>query len=273
MIILTITLFFLLSFKLGYKYRKSLFGRRKIEDRFRQIPMHGNLSATCFVLMYANRIVSTHCAKFIIGACLLRWILDRKVPVLLDAAHPGDLTLSFENDFPFDEKLEEEVCAIVRDACGDDRFLDYGELDFWAKKAYKKVSKLDELAREIARKWLSDGELLEKGLSFTDRGKTEAVHVIGLRNYLDDFIAGKETLIDERLMKDYLVLAGLFGTARELADTLAKRCPEAYFRLAESAGLDPETLTAAIHYTVRISESAMENARRERDRNEKTEES
>ena len=268
MIILSITLFFLLSFKLGYKYRKSLFGRRKIEDRSRQIPMHGNLSATCFVLMYANRIVSTHCAKFIIGACLLRWILDRKVPVLLDAAHPGGLTLSFENDFPFDEKMEEEVCAIVRDACGDDRFLDYGELDSWAKKAYRKVSKLDELAREIARKWLSEGELLEKGLSFTETGQKEAVRVIGLRNYLDDVIAGKERDVDESLMKDYLVLAGLFGTARQLADAFAQQSPEAYGKLAESAGLDTDTLTAAIHYTVRISESAMENARKERERNE-----
>lgn len=272
MIALALTLYFLISFKSGYKYRKSLFGRRKIEDRFRQIPMHGNLAATCFVLMYAHRIVSTHCAKYIIGACLIRWILDGNVTVLRDAFRPGEpdgLTLSFENEFPFGEQLEEDVCAIVRDACGDDCFLDYDELDSWARKAYGKVSKLDEHARALAREWLTAYHLLEKGLTLTENGQKEAVRVIGLRNYLDAVIDGQERQIDESLMKEYLVLAGLFGSARQLAGTLERQYPESYGRLAASAGLDAGILTAAIRYAVRISESAMDNARKERERNEK----
>lgn len=259
-------LWLLLSFKLGFKYRKSLFGKRRIRERSRIIPLNGSLAAIYYIQANAHRLAGRDYAGNIVASCMVRWILGGKVKLLCDPQRPQQMDLPFPSEFPFDEPLEKDVCKIVRDACGENGILEYGELDEWATKCYKKMKRLPEHTLTLGRRWFSSHHYLKKELVLTDEGKAEARHVIELQNYLDDVIAGTERTIDGMRLKDYLCFAALCGKARQLADALARYAAEAYGDLASSLGMDAAGLTAAIRYVVRISASARDYAEKEETR-------
>ena len=65
---------------MGYKYKKSMYGKTKITEWWRDVPMEGNLFASSYVLDNGWRFPSGQSSsQGLIGAFFLRWILDGKV--------------------------------------------------------------------------------------------------------------------------------------------------------------------------------------------------
>lgn len=252
-----------MSIKLGYKYRKSVFGKRMVTDRYRMIPMEGNLAASCYILTYAHRLMASHVSDRLIGTCLIRWITEGKVKVLQDPASPGALKLSFEQDFPCSETLEKDISEKLLAACGHDRILDNGELEAHSREAYKEFIGLDSHVESLGRRWLIAHHYMttKRNIVQTEAGKEEACRLIGLRNYLQDIMDGKETTLDEALLKDYLVFGSLFGFSTRLTPCVARQFAPEFSRLAASLGLDADTLLVAINYAGRLSSSAIKNAK------------
>ena len=69
----------LIASALGYKWKKSLFGKTKITGWYRDVPLDGNLLAAYYVLEKGKRFTTRSSSQSLIGALFLRWILDGKV--------------------------------------------------------------------------------------------------------------------------------------------------------------------------------------------------
>ena len=68
----------------GYKWKKSIFGKKKIEGWYREAPLEGNLLAAEYLLVKGKRFEISAPAQNIIGAMFLRWIMDGKLAVQPD---------------------------------------------------------------------------------------------------------------------------------------------------------------------------------------------
>ena len=69
----------------GRKYRKSLFGERKITGWFRDAPLDGDLLSAAYVLKHGNRFGGTVNVSNLIGAFFLRWIMNSIVTLQPDS--------------------------------------------------------------------------------------------------------------------------------------------------------------------------------------------
>ena len=84
---------------MGYKYKKSMYGKTKITEWWRDVPMEGNLFASSYVLDNGWRFPSgQNSSKGLIGAFFLRWILDGKVKVLQDPNNSKRVNLDFSQE-------------------------------------------------------------------------------------------------------------------------------------------------------------------------------
>ena len=83
---------------MGYKYKKSFFGKQKITEWYRDIPVEGDLFAAFYALEYGKRFAVQPSAKNLIGALFLRWILDKHVTVVADPKSTKRVNLSFQED-------------------------------------------------------------------------------------------------------------------------------------------------------------------------------
>ena len=247
---------------LGYKYKKSMYGKTKITEWWREAPMGGNLFASSFVLDNGWRFPSGQSSsKGLIGAFFLRWILDGKVKVQADPGSAKRVNLEFKADSVSDDDVIEDLYQMARSAAGDNRLLEKNEFEKWSTKNYKKMSAWPDRAIARGKSWFRDkGYFLRDGVC-TEEGAREACHVVEFKNFLKDF-----TLSDQRgatevgLWKDYLVYAQLFGIADKVADQFKKLYPAEFSRLAQETGMDTTTLIYTMNWTNSMSTKAFTNA-------------
>ena len=94
---LAFLIFAAIASALGYKYRKSFFGKSKITEWYRDIPVEGNLNAAYYVLEAGKRFVGQGSPENLIGAYFLRWILNGDVQVEQDPNSSKRVNLKFIN--------------------------------------------------------------------------------------------------------------------------------------------------------------------------------
>ncbi len=247
---------------LGYKYKKSFFGKSKITEWYRDVPVEGDLFAAYYVLSKGGRFTPQAPSNQLIGAFFLRWILDGRVRVQPDPKSDKRVNLVFpETDEVYAYGPEQSLFDYARSASGGNLILEKKEFERWSEKNYRKITAWPEKALSRGKQWFTDHGFLEKGNKTTPEGAIEACHVIEFRNFLKDFtLSAQRGAVEVGLWKDYLVFAQLFGIADKVADQFKKLFPAELEQLSRQSGLDPNSLGTVIWYTNQASNRAFTGA-------------
>lgn len=258
---------FLISYHLlGNKYKKRIFGAKKITGWSRDIPVEGNLPAAYYALREGDRMPASALSNRLIGAYFLRWVLGGQVGVLPDPKKNGRVNLSFGQEATFSDPVEGEVYRMARAASGDNLILEAGEFERWSKKSYKRVSDLPERAKLRGRKWFAERNLLLQSDRCNEAGQQAARQVVEFKNYLDDFTLSKQRGTAEvALWQDYLVFAALFGISDKVAKEFERLYPAEFAEFTQSRGMSsPVILYDTMRVSNNISAAAMRNAAAEK---------
>lgn len=235
---------------LGYKWKKAIFGKTKIDGWYRDIPLEGNIFAAEYLLAKGPRFTSQVPAQNLIGAMFLRWIMDGAVRVQPDPASTKRVNLFFVADSVSSDDVEEDLYQYAKTASGTNLVLEKKEFEDWSKKNYKKMAGWPDRAVKRGKEWFdAKGYFLREGVS-TAEGAIQACHLVEFQNFLKDFtISDQREAVEVKLWKDYLVFAQLFGIADKVAAQFKKLYPAEFARLAENAGVDDVTLGRTIYWT------------------------
>jgi len=247
----------------GHKWSKSLFGKTKITEWYRDVPVEGNLFAAYFVLEKGKRFAGGNNASSqnLIGALFLRWILDGKVSVQAESGSTKRVNLSFLEEASFQDDVEAALYEMARTASGENLLLESGEFEKWSEKNFRKVTAWPARALARGKRWFHDKGYFLRGTKTSEEGAREACHVIEFQNFLKDFTLSEERGASEvGLWKDYLVFSQLYGIADKVAAQFKKLYPAQFQEVTETVGVDPNRLLNTIRYTRSMSTAAMGRA-------------
>ena len=247
---------------LGYKYKKSLYGKTKITEWFREAPMDGNLFASSFVLDNGWRFPTGQTSSHgLIGAFFLRWILDGKVKVLPDTNSTKRVNLDFSQEPDIQDDVELALYNMAREAAGSNKLLESGEFEKWSERNFKRVTAWPTRAQARGRGYMQDKHYFVHGLTTNADGAREASHVVEFKNFLNDFTLSKERgAVEVGLWKDYLVFAQLYGIADKVATQFQKLFPKEFQEMAQTVGVDPNVMMRTIRLNNNMSASAINHA-------------
>jgi len=246
---------------LGYKYKKSMYGKTKITEWYRDTPMNGNLFASSYVLDNGWRFSGPASAKNLIGALFLRWILDGKVKVKQDPDKPKRVNLAFTPGLEFEDDVEGDLYRMAVEASGGNLLLESGEFEKWSEKHYKQFMAWPDRAKARGKSFMNGKHFFQHGSTTNADGAKEACHVVEFKNFLQDFTLSKERGASEvGLWKNYLVFAQLFGIADKVAGQFQKLYPKEFQEVAETVGVDPNVMMRTIRLNNTMTTSAMSRA-------------
>ena len=246
---------------LGYKYKKSMYGKTKITEWYREAPLGGNLFASSFVLDNGWRFAGPASSKNLIGALFLRWILDGKVRVQPDPNKAKRVNLAFTPGLEFEDDVEGALYRMAVEASGGNFLLESGEFEKWSEKHYKQFLAWPDRAKARGRSYLHEKNLLQHGSTTNLVGAREACHVVEFKNFLNDFTLSKERgAVEVGLWKDYLVFAQLYGIADKVAEQFQKLYPKEFQELSQSVGVNPNDMMRTIRLNNMTTTSAMNRA-------------
>lgn len=245
----------------GYKWKTSIFGKKKIDGWYRDVPLEGDLLASYYLLSKGNRFGMSVPANNIIGALFLRWIMEGKLQVQPDPMSEKRVNLYFKAENGSEDDVENDVFLWARTASGDNLLLEKGEFEKWSTKNYRKITAWPERASARGKTWFRKKGYFKSEGTCTEKGASEACHLIEFQNFLKDFtLIGERTAPEVGLWKEYLVFAQLFGIADKVAKQFKKLYPAAFEELAQQAGLNGHTFLYAMNWTNHISAHAVSNA-------------
>ena len=246
---------------LGYKWKKSFFGKKKITEWYRDVPLEGNLFAAYYTLSKGKRFEVSSPANNLIGAFFLRWIMNGQVNVQRASSNAKYVDLSFLADTVSDDDVEESLYQMARKAAGANLLLEKGEFEKWSKDNYQKMTAWPDRALARGKSWFKNKGYLIKTTTLSKAGQIEACHLVEFRNYLKNFtLSDERAAIEVRLWKEYLVYAQLFGIADQVAKEFKKLYPAQFEEVARSTGMDMTTLYYTMRWTNSMSTRAFTNA-------------
>jgi len=222
----------------GRMWSPKFFGSSKIEGWERRAPFGGSIPVATFLLDKGHRLMvaGSHNERSI-GAYFLKWIQDGiVVPV---KAADGHYDMQFPEASPkFGSKCEEKLYQRSLAAAGENRILEKGEFDSWAKKNYRALAGLpDSISKEGERRYDS----------FSGDKTAEAAKLLKFRNYLKEFtLSGERAVPEVSLWGEYLIFAQVFGMADKVAKGFAKMYPDQFSKFSQQHGLDTDSMVSVV---------------------------
>lgn len=220
----------------GRRYKKAVFGSRRITGWTRDLPLDDNLCAAYSLLVEGDELTSESPAfKHLMGAYFLRWVHQGLLTSEKDPAHEGRVNLRFTkstaDDLEPKDEWEMSFYKATREAAGRNLILEADEFSNWAKSHYHKVLNWTLETRVAGRK------------IWNPLPEEERCKVAQFRNFLNDFTLSKMREVPEAaIWQEYLVYAELFGIAEKVSKNLAKLYPEISRAIPDST-----TVLSTIH--------------------------
>ena len=250
-----------ISSALGHIWKPSLFGKKKITEWYREVPLEGNLLAAYYLYTNGKRFSASYPAKNIIGAYFLRWIMDGKLVVRPDPSSSKRVNLEFKTERASDDDVENDLFLWAREASGNNLILEKNEFERWSKKHYTKLTSWPTRAEARGKRWFREKGYFKSSGICTEEGAREACHLVEFQNFLKDFtLTGERSAPEVGLWKEYLVFAQFFDMAEKVAKQFQKLYPVAFEELAKQSGIDPSSLLYAMHWSNSMSTRAFNNA-------------
>ena len=199
-------LYFVIAHQLGFKYKKKLFGTRRITKQSQEIPLEGNLFAAAYVRHNQPRVLEINIHHELYAAFLYRWYKAGHVQfVQLKPALETVNYLSIQKDVPIRDHAEEALYKQFCEAAGEDGLLDVDRAYEWTFR--HPGEPFGCKPEEKGKKWLEKHDrLVPNGL-------------IELQNYRQAAADEKPCApVDVSRIDDLLVYAQLFGLTDKLTE-------------------------------------------------------
>ena len=246
---------------LGRKYKKSIFGKARIKGWYRDIPLDGNIAAAYYALETGSVLGGSKFGNNLLAAYFLRWVLRGKVGVESDPKNKKRVNLRLESDATFDDAFENDLYKMVYEASGNNRVLEAGELEKYARKSFKKVSDIPSREKARGHRWFEDRKMTQGKEGLNEKGQKKALQLIEFKNFLEAFtLSAERGAIEVTLWEDYLVFAALFGIADKVAKQFEKLYPAQFKEFSASAGMHGLPLGTLMSVSHDLSAAAMRNA-------------
>lgn len=220
----------------------------KTIDYFREIPCDKDLVKAYWVANTYEAIGNSTLQKGIIGAFLLKWIRDKKITVIETKRRfynfkDNNYAIDFNNMSRPSVVVEAELYDILIEAAKSNKILEANEMKKWCKKnCYKLSSWFDSINKYGESAYIEEGLIVKEtemvnGMFGSKRKaetkivnpklKEEAIHLKGLKKYLNDFsLMHEKKYFEVHLWEDYLIFAHLFGIAKKVEKQFKKLYPE-----------------------------------------------
>ena len=243
----------------GRVWKKSVFGKNKVDDWYRDVPLDGDLAAAWYTLKEGSRFGLKQADKqHLYGAYFLKWILEGKMKSIPDPKKDTRVNLVVDPETVIEDEVEMSFYRMVLEAAGADGILQAKEFERWSEKHSERVMAWPDTLAGKGWSYFAGHKYLDRGKTNTEEGKKAACSLIGFKNYLKDFtISDQRTVSEVGLWKNYLVFAQLFGNADKVADQLKKLFPVEFQQYTQAYGLDPTGMTRTIRMTDNMSGSVM----------------
>ena len=207
--------------------RKILGGPADKVAWWRDVPFQGDIYKTDYVL---DLLETKRQSNGVVSAMILRMI--EKGYLLVGKDEKGKIEIRFNE--ALDTKLldtnELGLYDMMKQASGSDLVLQDKEFSRWSQRSRSQdtirlwANGLNLDARRELR-----AENIVAGKKFSEQGKVEAQHVIGFKNFLNDFtLSSERESVEVGLWKDYLVYAALYGIADKVAKELKDIDPRVF---------------------------------------------
>ena len=259
---LTILLVWLIVQKAtGRVYSKKMFGKNKITGWCHDVPQEGNLFAAYYVLKNGDRFIPHDRSKDLIGACMLKWVLDKKVIAVPATGRKKRYDLQLKEDVVFDSPAELSLYNMVKEAAGENMILEANEMERWSKKHCETILGWPDTAADEGMGYLLWMERLDDRGRSTLLGQEKASEVIQFKTYLKDFtLSGERGVPEVTLWKDYLVFAQLYGIADEVTAQLKKLYPADFDQFAQQYDTNSSALSTFINLNRLMTYNSIMNA-------------
>lgn len=213
--------------KPAYKIKKILGVKEKDIEWYRDIPFEGNLPAAKYVMGLFDESTQWNAAP-LTSALILRMVYGGYLEVsrLLEKK---DTEVRFTQKSPADlDNLSRGLYDMLKKAAGDNQILEKNEFNNWARANHSTVYHWSDTARSQGESQLSaHGWSNGYASALSTSGKQEALHLLGLKKFLQEFTLTKEReAFEAHLWKEYLVYGAVLGVAQIVAKQLKEIAPE-----------------------------------------------
>ena len=252
-------IWYLIQRATGRVWKKSLFGKRKIDDWHHEVPVDGDLSAAWFVISEGSRFgVRNKDKQQLYGAYFLKWILEGKMKAIPDPKKDSRVNLVITPESEFDDDVEASFFRMAVEAAGSDGILQAREFERWSKDHSTRLTTWPDKVAGKGWGYFVAHKFFRKGKECNAEGQAAATQVIGFKNHLKDFTISDEREVSEvALWKNYLVFAQLFGIADQVAKQMQKLFPVEFQQYTQAYGLNPNSMLRTIRMTDSLSSSMM----------------
>ncbi|MBR5054107.1 MAG: DUF2207 domain-containing protein [Bacteroidales bacterium] len=194
---------------------------------YRDLPFQGDIYKTDYVL---DLLETKRQSNGIASAMILRMIEKGYLLVSKDEKDKVEIRFNEALDTSLLDTNEKGLYDMMKQASGDDLVLQDKEFSRWSQRT-RNQDTIRLWANGInldAKRGLRSDNVVS-GKKFSDKGKIEAQHVMGFKNFLNDFtLSSERESVEVGLWKDYLVYASLYGIADKVAKELKDIDPRVF---------------------------------------------
>lgn len=225
-------------------------GGKKLDKvpNFREIPCNKDLFYAYFLSYHYNIAPSKTIKEGIIGAVLLKWLVEKKINIVegkkkLFDVKDNNYVVDFNSMSEPTDELEKQVYELFIAASGTNRLLESKEFEKWCTKNYYKLNKWYEKILKVVEEELTNKNLIVKqskevkGLfgkvrtvtekHVTVKVKEEAEKLLGLKQFLsEDSLIDEKKYIEVHIWNEYLMLAELMGIDDKVREQFSKLYPD-----------------------------------------------
>lgn len=239
MIFFGICCFLIICIKVGSqnRYLKKEIDKKNLHN-FRDIPCNKDIYKASFL---SNIYSLSNKKEDLLGAILLKWLLDKKVTIIKEEKKgllgtKNSTSLKFNDNITITDENEKAIYDIMIEA-SKDGILEENELKKWSKNNYQRLLDFFTDAEENVKNIYIN----EKHINIVEQGTVikqvsyelddylynEATNLAGLKQYLVEFSRIKEKQpIEVNLWEYYLIYAQIFGIAKEVGKQFKDLYPE-----------------------------------------------
>ncbi len=196
----------------------------------------------------------------IIRAFFLKWIQEKiLIPVTEEKGlifKKDVLALKINRGFTnnFESKVERKLFAMFEEAAGVDGILQQNEFSKYLEDTdhQEEYESLEDDLEELSFEYARQNDLFEKSdkgkysQSYNEKGTEFSGKLVKYYNYLNDFSLLSEREISEIKVWKYLLI---YATLYDVADVVEKQLKQLSPELLRNAGVDLDTLHAAVIYS------------------------
>ena len=265
-------LWYVFSLLTGQKYKKRLFGTRRITLYSSDVPVGGNVFGAYYCLREGQRfgVFKRQLDQRLIASFFMKWILEGKATVHSTGGVLRSASVELHLDMGFDDRTEMALFEMALAASGRDYVLTTGEFSRWVRNNYRIIDNWTDRARNRGRRYLISRGLMDETNHGTEAGFARLCGVIEFKEFLKSPSRGLDRKVPQpQKWMGYLVLSGLYGYAGRMADVLRRTYPSDFSQFSAQQAQLSGSLDMALSVSNSLSQAYGRAVKREEEYRER----